>query len=142
MSAGETKSKRPKSGTPKKSAARKRAAQGVSLSASLAQASWIDADLALAEALADLDEAMASKGAARDEALTMLAQSLNRAARKRGLTRVGDLGAKAAFDPDRHDLTARVAKTPKSVRIGARGVARGGEILVKPRVAPERKRRS
>jgi hypothetical protein len=136
------KSKRPKSGAPKKSAARKRAAQDVSLAAALGEASWVDADQALAEALADLDEVLGAKPTARAAALTMLAQSLNRAARKRGLTRTGELGAETAYDPARHELVAAVSKTPNKVRIEARGVARGGEVLVKPRVALERKRRS
>ncbi len=136
------KAKRPK-GPPKKSAARKRAAQGVSLIGALAEAAWSEADAALAQALADLDEVQGADDVeAREDALVRLAQSLARAARKRGLTRIGELNAREPYDAARHALNAPVAKTPKSVRIQARGVARGGDVLEKPRVAPvERKRR-
>jgi hypothetical protein len=143
MPAGETTSKRPK-GRITKSAARKRAARGVSIDSALAEASWIEADAALAQSLADLDEAeTATDEAARKDALARLAQSLSRAGRKRGLTRVGELGARVRFDRDVHDLNAAVAKSPKTVCIQARGVARGDEVLEKPRVAPvERAERS
>ncbi|MFN3464828.1 MAG: hypothetical protein ACK4X1_12210 [Terricaulis sp.] len=110
----------------------------------MAEAAWSEADLALAQALADFDEVESAKrkGARRD-ALERLGQALSRAARKRGLGRIGEIDERATFDPDRHDLNQAVAKTPKSVRIQARGVARGGEILIKPRVAPaEKKKRS
>lgn len=84
MPAGEKKSE------PKKSAARKRAAQGVSLTDALAEAAWSEADLALAQALADFDEAQTADGKkARKDALERLGQALSRAARKRGLTRQG-----------------------------------------------------
>jgi hypothetical protein len=144
MSAGEKKSKRPKSEAAKKSAARQRAAQGVSLTDALAEAAWSEADAALAQALADFDEAeTADSKSDRKDARERLGQALSRAARKRGLSRIGDLDATVDFDAEAYDLNAAVAKTPKSVRIQARGVARGGEVLIKPRVAPaERKRRS
>lgn len=142
MPAGGMKSKGPK-GPSQKSAARQRAAQDVSLSNALGEAAWSEADAALAQALADLDEAeTAQDEAARNDALSRLGQSLARAARKRGLTRVGELGDRVAFDDAKHDLNAVVAKPPKTVLIQARGVARGGDILEKPRVAPvERKKR-
>ncbi|MCC6787974.1 MAG: hypothetical protein IT547_09060 [Hyphomonadaceae bacterium] len=138
MPAGEKKSK------PKKSAARKRAAQGVSLTDALAEAAWSEADLALAQALADFDEAQTADGKkARKDALERLGQALSRAARKRGLTRLKDLEEEVAYNPDAHELNEAVAKTPKTVRIQARGVTRGGEVLAKPRVAPvNRKKRS
>jgi hypothetical protein len=142
MPAVKKKSNRPK-GTPKPSAARKRAAPSVSLAGALAEAAWAEADLALAEALADLDEAeTAANDAARADALAMLSQSLARAARKRGLTRLGALDEPAAFNPDEHDLAAAGAKKPKKVRIAARGVARGGEVLVRARVRAEQKKTS
>lgn len=142
MPAAKSKSKRPK-GQPKKSAARTRAAQGVSLSGALAEAAWSEADAALARALADCDEALsATAKAAREDALSRLALSLSHAARKRGLTRVGEVGSQELYDPSTHVLNTPVAKPPKTVRIQARGVVRGGEMLEKPRVAPlERKRR-
>jgi hypothetical protein len=125
-------------GTSKPSAARKRAASSVSLPDALAEAAWAEADLALAEALADLDEAeTAATAAARADALALLSQSLSRAARKRGLTRIGALDEKAAFNPSEHDLAAAGAKKPKKVRISARGVARGGDVLVRTRVRAE-----
>lgn len=136
MSAGDKKSKS------KKSAARKRAAQGVSLTDALAEAAWAEADAALAQALADFDEVETSerKGARRD-ALERLGQALSRAARKRGLARTGSLEAEVAFDAEAHDLNATVAKTPKTVRIQARGVTRGDEMLAKPRVAPVKRKK-
>ena len=142
MPAPTSKATRPK-GQPK-SAARKRAAPGVSLNAALAEAGWREADAALARALVEFDEAAAAGTAARRaDAMTRLAQSLSSAARRRGLTRIGELGARAGFDPARHELNAPVAKTPKTVRIQARGVARDGDVLEKPRVTPlERKRRA
>jgi len=143
MPAEDKKPKRPKAGTAKKGAARKRAAQGVSLADALAEAAWADADAALAQALADFDEAeTAERKRGRKDAMARLGQALARAARKRGLTRIGELDERVAFNADDHELNASVAKTPKSVRIQARGVVRGGEILAKPRVAPvERKKR-
>ncbi len=143
MPAGE-KAERPKSGTAKKSAARKRAAQRVSLTDALAEAAWSEADAALAQALADFDEAeTASTKGERKDAIERLGQSLSRAARKRGLSRSGELEKHVTFDAGEHDLNAAVAKTPKTVRIQARGVTRGGEVLAKPRVAPvERKKRT
>src|ERR1700754_4821754 len=105
MAAAKKKSKRPKGETPKLSAARKRAAPGVSLSGAMADAAWSEADLALAEALADFDELeTAASKKARANALAMLSQSLGRAARKRGLARIGALEEKAVFDPGAHEL--------------------------------------
>lgn len=142
MSAGEKKSKRPKSGTAKKSAARQRAAQGVSLTDALAEAAWSEADVALAQALADFDEVESAKRkSVRKDAWERLGQALARAARKRGLSRIGKIDERTAFDAGEHDLNESVAKTPKSVRIQARGVARGDEVLIKPRVAPARKKK-
>lgn len=130
-----------KPGRPKKSAAPKRAAPRTSLSDALGQAAWVEADLALAEALALCDEVVS--GAMNDEhnaaLLDLLSQSLARAARKRGLTRLGVLGAKEALDRKRHDFTNPPKRTPKTVRIVARGVARAGETLVKTRVGPVRR---
>lgn len=143
MPAEDKKAKRPKAGTVKKGAARKRAAQGVSLTDALAEAAWAEADAALAQALADFDEAeTAERKRARKDAMARLGQALSRAARKRGLMRVGEIDERVDFDADDHELNASVAKTPKNVRIQARGVVRGNEILAKPRVAPvERKKR-
>ena len=142
MSAGEKKSKSSKSGAAKKSAARQRAAHGVSLTDALAEAAWSEADLALAQALADFDEVESAKRKdARKDALERLGQALSRAARTRGLSRIGEIDERATFDAAHHDLNEAVAKTPKSVRIQARGVARGNEVLVKPRVAPAGKKK-
>jgi hypothetical protein len=134
--------KRSKAEPPKKNAARKSAASGVSLNAALAEAAWREADTALAEALADFDEVQSAGSAAqRNEALALLGQSLTRAARKRGLSRIGELGAVAPFDAVVHDLNAPVVKTPDKVRIQARGVARGSEVLQKLRVTPQQRKR-
>lgn len=142
MSAGGRKSKRPKAGAIKKSAARQRAAQGVSLTDALAEAAWSEADAALAQALADYDEALnARKKSARKDALERLGEALSRAARKRGLGRIGELDERADYDAKAHDLNVAVAKTPKAVRVQARGVARGDEVLIRPRVTPIEKQR-
>jgi hypothetical protein len=139
MPAAKSKSKRKRPAVARKAAAGKR----VSLTDALAEAAWSEADSALAQALAEFDEAVgASSKAAREDAMARLAQSLSRAARRRGLSRIGAVGEQVAYEPALHDLNAPVAKTPKSVRIQARGVARGGETLEKPRVVPvERKKR-
>jgi len=128
-------SRKKRAAPPKRSAARKRVRSVAPLADALAEAGWREADAALAEALADLDELKSAPAAARDAALEVLAQSLARAARRRGLTRVGVLAAREPYDPAAHDLRSTVAKKPKTVRIQARGVARGGQVLVKPRVA-------
>ncbi|MBN8605876.1 MAG: hypothetical protein J0L81_03085 [Caulobacterales bacterium] len=129
-----------KPGRPKKSAAPKRAAPRASLADALGQAAWAEADSALAEALALCDEAISGATDVDQAALLdLLSQSLARAARKRGFTRLGALGAKEAFDRKRHDFTNPPKRTPKTVRIVARGVARAGETLVKTRVGPVRR---
>ncbi|MFZ2031175.1 MAG: hypothetical protein WAU68_12750 [Vitreimonas sp.] len=68
-----------------KSAARKRAAQA-RLADALAGAAWAEADAALADALAEFTALSAAKTAAqRKDAMFLLGQALQRAARKRGL---------------------------------------------------------
>ncbi|MBL8536022.1 MAG: hypothetical protein JNM59_01320 [Hyphomonadaceae bacterium] len=107
----------------------------------LAEAAWLEADLALAEALADFDELEGARDDAdKAHAMVLLAQSLARAGRKRGLARLGILGATEPYDPSRHEYIA--PGKPKTVRIKARGVARGGEILVKPRAGPSRRKKA
>ncbi len=114
----------------KRRPARKRAP--ASLTDSLAEAAWADADLALAQALCDFDEIARAEGArARADALEMLLLSLMRAARKRGLSRLGEAGACVAFDPDLHELTGKPAD---KIEIVAPGVRRGDEVLVRARV--------
>lgn len=137
MPAKKKATKRPPKPAPKtkKSAARKRAAP--SLAGALAEAAWAEADQALAEALAEADEVESAAGAAqRDAAVALMIQALSRAGRKRGLSRIGVLGAREPYDPGKHQLIAAVAKKPRTVRIAARGVARGAEILLLPRVGP------
>jgi hypothetical protein len=133
--AKKAKTKRTKRAAPKKGAARKRATP---MAAALAEAAWMEADVALAEALADLDELISAGTDQRADALAVLAQSLARAARKRGLTRIGALDAREPYDPAVHELRQLVAKKPKTVRIQARGVARGSQVLLKPRVGAVR----
>lgn len=119
----------------KRSAAPKSAAP--SLSDALAQAAWEEADRALAEALIECDAlAGAASKKQRDNAMTLLTQALARAARKRGLSRIGELGDAEKYDPQRHELAGVVAKMPRKIRIAARGVARGAEVVLRPRVAP------
>lgn len=123
----------------KKRAPRKKAAPV--LVNALAEAAWADADRALAEAIA---EAQILKSApdddAREDALALLEQALSRAARKRGLTRFGDVGAREAYDPERHDLLRPLQRAPKHVRIVASGVTRAGAVLVKARAVAIRSR--
>jgi len=130
-----TATKRQNAPKKKKSAARKRAAP--SLAGALAEAAWADADRALAEALVESDQAeTASDAATREAAVALMIQALSRAGRKRGLQRIGLLGDKAPYDPAKHQLIAAVVKKPRTVRIAARGVARGSDILERPRVGP------
>jgi hypothetical protein len=124
-----------KKGVRKRSVAPKRAAQP--LAQALAEAAWTDADRALADALVECDAAeTAAKPAERAAALAMLGQALARAARKRGLSRIGILGGREPFDRDGHEIVGAVAKKPRTVRIQARGVARGNDILRRPLVSP------
>lgn len=127
--------KRPKKGAQKRSAAPQGAAR--SLEAALAEAAWAEADLALAEALVEYDAlTAAAKPSERKAALALLGQALGRVARKRGLSRLGDLGKRERYNRGGHDLAVSVVKTPRSVTIKARGVARGNEVLRRPRVSP------
>ena len=131
--------KRPSSKRPAKRAAPKRA---LPLVDALAQAAWTEADSALAEAIVECDQAIEAKTAqAREEALEVLALALARAARRRGLSRLGKKGALEDFDADRHDLALSGKRTPKRVRIAIEGVARGRDVLIKARAAPARPRR-
>lgn len=123
-----------KGATASKRAARSRVA---ALSTPLAEAAWAEADAALAEALIELDRMQNARGSARADATLMLAQALARIARKRGLTRIGSIGARAAFDPERHEREGAGAGQP--VRVVARGVARGAKVLAKARVAVVRR---
>ena len=138
MSTAKAKSARPKSATRKK-----RAAPQAGLNDALAEAAWAEADAALAEALACCDEAAgADSEEAREAAWTLLDQALSRAARKRGLSRIGKLGAREAYDSKRHDVIEPVTRMPKTVRVMARGVVRGRDVLVKTRVGAVRKQRT
>lgn len=108
----------------------------------LAHAAWIEADGALAEALIECDRARAAKSDdERDEALALLQLALNRAARRRGLSRIGKAGGLEEFDAGRHELASSVKRAPKRVRIMDEGVARGGEVLIKARVGAARAQR-
>jgi len=109
----------------------------------LAAAAWLEADSALAEALVESDRAITANTAeGRDEALALLSLALGRAARRRGLSRIGKRGASEAFDGARHELALRFKRAPKRVRVEIEGVARGREILIKARVAPVRAKRT
>ena len=130
--------KRPPPKRPAKRAA-KRAGPPVD---ALAEAAWTEADAALAEALVECDRASAADTEdARDEALSLLRLALARAARRRGLSRIGKAGGLENFDAGRHELAARVRRAPKRVRIIDEGVARGREVLIKARVTAARAKR-
>lgn len=100
------------------------------LTQQLAEASWIDADQALAEALALFDEL--EDAPADPELLQVLGQALTRAARRRGLQRLGAVGEELAYSAAQHELLA--GRSAKTVVIVARGVAQGHAVLVRPRV--------
>ena len=114
----------------------------------LGAAGWAEADESLAEAMAGFSELELSakilatdagglrRRADRIEAqLVLLRQSLGQAARARGLSRFGEIGALETYDPARHLLRAAAKKPPAHVRVLASGVARGAgaaqQILVK-----------
>jgi hypothetical protein len=108
----------------------------------LAEAAWTEADAALAEALIECDRASSAKtGDARDEALSLLRLALARAARRRGLSRIGEAGGLEDFDAERHEFSPRPTRAPKQVRILDEGVARGREVLIRARVAAARAKR-
>jgi hypothetical protein len=119
-----------------KRAAPKRAAPLRSLTGQLAEAAWIEADIALAEALSEFEAWQAGDV----DAAAFLGQALRRAARKRGLTLLGEPGSVEAYDTKRHALVKSPSRTPARVRIKSSGVLRGGEILAKARAAPLRRR--
>jgi hypothetical protein len=124
-----------------KRAPRKAKPAARSLVDALGEAAWSDADRALGEAIVEAQILAAAKTAEASEvALAFLEQALARAARKRGLTRVGEKGAREAYSAKRHELTRPLARAPKQVRIVASGIARGGDILVKARVVAVRSR--
>jgi len=108
----------------------------------LAEAAWTEADLALAEALVECDRALhAGEEDAKADALSLLSQALARAARRRGLARIGKSGAIDKFDPAKHELAPARKGAPQRVRIVQQGVARGGEVLIKARVRAVRAKR-
>lgn len=128
---------RPTSGA--KGARKKRAPALVD---ALAGAAWADADAALAQALIEADNVQSARTSrARADALALLVQALARAARRRGLTRFGKVGASEAYDAARHELARITARPPAQVRVTGQGVARGGEILVKAQVRAMRAKR-
>jgi hypothetical protein len=131
----------PKRAKPKtKAPARKRAGASSVLTDALAEAAWAEADKALADALMDFAALQsATKAKARADAMLLLGQSLQRAARKRGLAPFGVVGALEAYNPARHAYSG--ARAPKRVRIVSQGVARGGEVLIKAQAGPARQPR-
>lgn len=121
--------------TAEKAAARKRAASQLKLTNALAEASWADADAALADALTEFDQLVSAidrKG--REQAMALLGQALARAARKRRLARLGKTGAREPYDPKRHAPNGALSPRAKTVRVVVPGVTRGEEVLVKARV--------
>ncbi len=111
------------------------------LADALAEAAWAEADRALAEAMAEAQILKAAaEGEARDDAMALLEQALGRAARKRGLVRFGEVGARESYDAARHELARPLQRAPKQVRVIASGVTRAGAVLVKARVVAVRSR--
>src|SRR5690242_18628403 len=120
MSAADKSRPRPAKRAPRKPAAAR------SLADALGEAAWSEADRFLAEAIVEAQVLAAAKNAeAREAAKALLEQALSRAARKRGLTRVGEVGAREAYSAKRHQLPRPLSRAPKQVRIVASGVARG-----------------
>lgn len=70
--------------------------------------------------------------------VALVEQSLSRAARQRGLARLGEIGETTPFDPLAHELIAPSKKPPATVHVVAPGVSRGEKILLKARVKPVR----
>lgn len=127
---------------PKRPAKRSAKLRDASIVDAMAQAAWLEADAALAEAIVECDRAVSAEDEEeRDEAIALTSQALTRAARRRGLIRLGKSGALEAFDPAKHDLALSVKRAPKRVRIIEEGVARGREVLVKARAQPVRTKR-
>lgn len=123
----------------------------------LAQASWRDADEALAKALRDFSALeKAAQAASRkapppqaqqvEDALWAVSQSLRAAGRRRNLHRFGDVGAVEQFDPQRHALLKPGKRAPSKVRITSPGVMRGAgddaEIVLMALVSPVRARKA
>ena len=71
--------------------------------------------------------------------VALVDQSLSRAARQRGLARLGEIGEIAPFDPLAHELIVPGKRPPASVHVVAPGVSRGEKILLKARVKPARR---
>lgn len=130
--------RRPEPKRPKKRAP-KRAPQLVDM---LAAAAWTQADAALAEALVECDRAVqADSEQTRQEALGLASLALARAARRRGLARLGEPGRIEDFDPAKHDLPSGLKRAPARVRVVEAGVVRGAEVLIRARTKPVRAKR-
>lgn len=126
----------------KRPAKRAPAKRGPPLVNALAEAAWTEADAALAEAWIECGRALeADSEDMRAEALDLASLALSRAARRRGLSRIGKQGGLNDFDPKLHDLAGSAKRAPKRVRIVDEGVARGREVLIKARVTTVRAKR-
>ena len=117
------------------------------LADALAEASWAEADRALAEAIvefAQLERALGAcevSGAAKSRAKAALAQTrqaLGRASRRRGLARLGEPGAMVAFVPSQHEFVRPSSSAPSHVEIVMEGVTRGAQVLIPAIVKPAR----
>ena len=141
-------------------AKRTRKAPAFRLNDIMAEASWAEADAALAAVLqefATLESAaraatrvLKRAGAearvdALDSAVLMVRQHLQQAARRRGLRLFGQVGDVVAFDAARHELARPAKQSSKQVKIVVSGVMRGeradAKVLAKARVSPVRARR-
>lgn len=128
-----------------KGAAPKRAPGKDKLVDALGEAGWLEADRALATALAEFaaaeDAAPPTGARALADALALAGQALALAARRRGLAAFGAVGETLAYDPTRHALDSVGAK-PARVKLLARGVERDGVVIVKARAAAARIRKA
>ncbi|MFT3729320.1 MAG: hypothetical protein QM759_15965 [Terricaulis sp.] len=117
-------------------AVRKRAASSRDLTRQLAEAAWAEADAALADALTEFGAWQAGDA----DAAEFVGQALRRAARKRGLSPLGEAGSVEAYDSSRHALGKLGSRPPARVKIKSPGVLRGGEVLAKARVTSVRRK--
>ena len=138
---------------------RRKTAPAFDLPGLLAEASWKDADEALAKALRDvavLEKAsrglgrklrggsLSAQAEALDGAVLAVTQSLRYAGRMRNLQTFGVAGGVERFDARAHLLSKEGGRAPKDVKVLVQGVKRGvgpdAEIVLKALAAPRKRR--
>lgn len=111
--------------------------------AALASASWAQADLALADAVAELAALTAQFAGPSSRRLraqaTLTLSALTTVSAARGMTLIGRVGASTHFDPDQHSAIGALAVRAECVYVTP-GVRRGETLLRRPLVAGVRPR--